>query len=126
MPYILRGPLSDAEIAVQRSGYPWVSTTVLVPPEHSGQSQLGRHKHHSQNTHLILRGQLTLTFDNGETITLDANSRDPRRKEMKVAPGIWYWGVAGPNGATFVEGHSDLSPTTERRFKGRGNLLWVN
>lgn len=127
-------------------GYPWVQTNRLIPtwcpisrigptPLPAAISQfpidrLNRHGHHGLNTHLILKGDLTL-----ERIKYSHYQRQPVEKiqisaegpmkEAAVGPGDIYQGST-EKGCEFVEGHRCLSPTTALRFFDRGTICWFN
>lgn len=139
-------PIEPAQEWVVMDGYPWVQTNKLIPtwcsisriaptplPAAISQFPIDRlniHGHHGLNTHLILKGDLTLERvkysdhepEPAEQIRISA---DGPIKEAPVGPGDIYRGTT-EKGCEFVEGHRCLSPTTALRFFDRGTICWFD
>lgn len=139
-------PVDPAQQWVVMDGYPWVQTNRLIPtwcpisrvgptPLPAAISQfpidrLNRHGHHGLNTHLILKGDLTLErikYSDYERAPVDRIriSADGPLREAAVGAGDIYLGTT-ERGCEFVEGHRCLSPTTALRFFDRGTIRWFD
>jgi hypothetical protein len=88
---------------------------VLTP---SSFEALEPHAHHSENTHLIVKGELTMW-----------NTKESRRigiykvgRDISVPADMCYRAEAGAEGCIFIEGHKDLSPTSAERFEDKGMI----
>ncbi|KAJ4392126.1 hypothetical protein N0V93_005748 [Gnomoniopsis smithogilvyi] len=135
-------PTEPAQEPVLSNGYPWVQTNTLIPtwsgisfppplPEAIASLPIGRlnrHGHHGLNTHLVLRGDLTLErirYSRRVPLEKIRISADGPVNEAPVGAGDIYLGTT-EGGCDFVEGHRCLSPTTALRFVDRGTLCWYN
>lgn len=117
-------PIVDSphEEAVIEAGYPWVQTNSLIPTRRSlGANpcdkpipdRLNWHRHHGENTHLIVEGDITLEKANAFfAYTLYSDGNGP--KELTVPPDEAYLGTTA-KGCKFVEGHRCLSPRSAHR-----------
>ena len=96
----------------------------MLPSDGELPNNLGNHRHHSPNTHLILEGGLNI----GKTGSghpkapwlFNGGHKRGRGKNVVMDAGSWYRGLAGNHGCKFVEGHELLSPTSATRFESRG------
>lgn len=93
---------------------------------------LNEHRHSTQNTHLIVKGELQIGYTINHT-PCPENASFRFRKVQNMKPGAWFKvssnvdnksEKAGPQGCEFVEGHKELSPATADRFAAR--LMWPN
>ncbi|KAJ4418861.1 hypothetical protein N0V82_005307 [Gnomoniopsis sp. IMI 355080] len=138
------GPIEPGQQSVVAGGYPWVQTNRLIPtwsgisfppplPEAIASLPIDRlnlHGHHGLNTHLVLRGDMTLekvqySLHKRVPVEKIRISADGPAKEAPVGAGDIYFGTTEA-GCEFVEGHRCLSPTTALRFIDRGTLGWYN
>ncbi|KAK1057565.1 hypothetical protein LTR12_008718 [Friedmanniomyces endolithicus] len=112
-------PLTQEELALIDLGYPYVSTTVLDPG-----GLLNEHRHHSNNTHLIIKGSIVICKSRDGSMRIRQKVYLPY-SHVDLPRGVDYMGEAGKEGCTFVEGHMLLSPATARRFFRRHTLKTV-
>ncbi|KAK5729925.1 hypothetical protein LTR17_011564 [Elasticomyces elasticus] len=113
-------PHTAEEEIVKQKGFPIVSTTEL----NGTGERLFNHSHHSKNTHYVVSGSIQVSKSHDNEFRL--------RPEFSYA-GAWidvpsnvtYIAVPGPEGCTFVEGHTLLSPTTAERMLGRKAIVKV-
>lgn len=95
-----------------------------------GHKGLQEHKHSSQNTHLIVEGELRIGYTTNDG-PCPKTAKFRFRNVKIMAKGDWLTVAcnidykseeAGPKGCEFVEGHKELSPATAERFAER--LTW--
>ncbi|KAI1261697.1 hypothetical protein F5Y18DRAFT_440345 [Xylariaceae sp. FL1019] len=117
---------SVPEQKVVSLGYPWVRTARLRPtdgpiPRNPAEAnlpdRLNYHSHHGPNTHLIVKGDMGIKCTDGEAHHYAGDERF-------VNPGARY-SAKSDTGATFVEGHRCLSPSTAERYIANGKLKAV-
>lgn len=138
------------EQAAIDAGYLWPSRVPLMPYSERNDARnrarmhgynlrgpndrLNPHVHHSRNTHLIVKGRLTITTMHGPAYDyqyvsinrIDADNPDLGQREFTVNPGQWYRGEAGRDqSCIFIEAHKILSPGTAERFERRGDISWI-
>ncbi|KAI9047203.1 hypothetical protein LZ554_008657 [Drepanopeziza brunnea f. sp. 'monogermtubi'] len=114
--------LTREEKIVMGRGYPWVSISKVEKG-----ICLGYHKHHSENTHLVLTGEISIYQQ-----YLDGENPIPKSNRLLHKGGIadmkanMAYGATTTRkgGSTFVEGHKVLSPTTRNRYITRGTIVW--
>ncbi|KAF4636857.1 hypothetical protein G7Y89_g1221 [Cudoniella acicularis] len=113
--------LSKEENYVRKQGFPWVSTSTIVK-----ENPLGRHTYQSENTHLVIIGQIEFHLD-------DRTARQKGHfKTSSPADGlvtiqlgdIYRASLVNRETCRFVEGYRKLSVTTRDRFLERGTIEW--
>ncbi|RDW65496.1 hypothetical protein BP5796_10188 [Coleophoma crateriformis] len=130
--------LTRPERRMRARGFDYVSTNSL-----EAWQWLEPHGHNSDNTHLVVTGELTLwpraahhsCPDSGEILHREDMEGEYKFREVPCCaqtygPGEYvdidamecYTAYAGPDGCTFVEGMKSLSPTSATRFFLRGMI----
>ncbi|KAI1867281.1 uncharacterized protein JN550_007012 [Neoarthrinium moseri] len=127
----VKEPQGKFEEAVIEAGYPWVRTntiekTRMADFDPSYIDRLNAHSHSGTNTHLIVDGDLRFNVKRAQGGDLDSREACDSgdicyQHEFYVLEKASY-SATTTTGATFVEGHRCLSPTTAERFMGRGTL----
>ena len=88
----------------------------LTCPRIASGKGLNEHRHHSHNTHLIVKGHIHMNIHKPTGFT--AAVKGPG-SWIPVGPGDDYMGISKNRGCVFVEGHKVLSPVTAMRFAAR-------
>ncbi|KAI2602129.1 hypothetical protein GGR54DRAFT_625671 [Hypoxylon sp. NC1633] len=129
--YVTGKPEGRHEAKVVANGYKWVRTNAIGPfnsnkdIDFSAPDRILPHSHHSINTHLIVKGDLTVTIESESQRKYTISTAAEAAKELVVKPGVTYRGRS-TQGCRFVKGHRSLSPGSAERFIDRGTLRIVS
>ncbi|KAI0162092.1 hypothetical protein GGR57DRAFT_453115 [Xylariaceae sp. FL1272] len=126
MDFVFTVPHTSYEETVASWGYIWVRTARIRATDwriHDDQAdpknpdRLNYHSHHGPNTHLIVTGDMRIKCSDGE-------GHNYAGDERVVQPGARY-SAKSDRGATFLEGHKCLSPSTAERYIANGKIKAV-
>ncbi|KAK5635771.1 hypothetical protein RRF57_011483 [Xylaria bambusicola] len=93
----------------------------MAQPSSGNPDRLGKHSHHGNSTHLVVKGDLRVKKHHGDRSTYELSDWPGAQRQDLVKPNLPY-SATSTRGCTFVEAHESLSPQSAERFITRGTL----